>query len=53
MKRVANIWLWMAIIDSLYCGVWKGYEEKDYLLITLLLVIHYGENLIYYITKEK
>lgn len=53
MKRVANEWLWSAVLISIKCFVWTGYEIKDYIIISLLLIIHYGENLIYFITKEK
>lgn len=53
MKRVANLWLCLAIITGAYCGLWKGWTTEDYSIVSIYLIIHYGENLIYYIKNNE
>lgn len=49
--RVANLFLFVAIGLGAYCTFYKGWEQIDYIKITTLLIIHYGENLIYFIKQ--
>lgn len=54
MKRVARFYGILSILVVLYMFLWKGFSVEGYCLLSCLLIVHYGENILYILKiKEK